>query len=49
MFALCKHPEYQNKILDEFNKEIIQPHFEDQAYDKGQTVSDLNVLDLINY
>lgn len=35
IFALCKHPEYQNKILDELNHEIIQSHFKDEALSKG--------------
>ena len=26
IFALCKHPEYQQRILDEVDTQIIQPH-----------------------
>lgn len=25
IYALCKHPEYQDKILAELEKEIVQP------------------------
>ena len=27
--ALCKHPEYQDKILEELNSKIVRPHIED--------------------
>jgi len=26
IFALCKHPEYQQKILAELDSAIVQPH-----------------------
>lgn len=49
IFALCKHPEYQDKILAELDSEIVQPHLKTLQKSPGEKVADLSVLDLINY
>ena len=49
IFALCKHPEYQQKILDELDTSIIKPYL--QKVDSGSAVkgSERNLLNLLNY
>ena len=53
MIALMKNPEYQTRLLDEFDEEIIQPHLQECAekgeLKKGDDVSDVNILDLISF
>ena len=47
---MCKHPEYQQNLLDELVSQIVNPH-RSQNGDAGreQKLSDLNVLGMINY
>ena len=51
MIALLKNPDYQTKLLKEFDDEIVQPHLQERVTRgelmSGDTVNDINVLDLI--
>jgi len=53
MLMLIKHPEIKQKILDELDSEIIQPHLSELVaagkMTRGGTVSDLDVLNLLNF
>lgn len=53
LVALMKHPEYQDKLLQEFNTEIVQEHLKERVaggeLKSGDTVSDVDILDLINF
>ena len=53
MIALMKNPEYQTRLLNEFDTEIIQPHLQERVskgeLKQGDEVSDINVLDLISF
>ena len=53
IYALCKHPEYQDKILAELEKEIVQPDLQERVkagkLQANESVKDLDVLELINY
>lgn len=53
IFALCKHPEYQQKILDELDEAVIQPHLRELLKNgklqAGEKLSQLDILSLINF
>ena len=53
IFAICKHPEYQQKILDELDEMVIQPHLVELSkqgkLQEGEKLTDLDILSLINY
>lgn len=53
IFALCKLPEYQDKILDELDSVIVQPHLRELMKTgklaKDAKIADLDILSLINY
>ena len=53
--ALIKHPEYQDKLLQEFEEELIKPHFKEEGeknqteLTKGQTREQVDILDMIDF
>lgn len=46
VYALCKHPAYQDKILEELNREIVQPHLKETG---RSATEDMDILSLITY
>lgn len=53
MIALLKNPEYQERLLQEFDEEIVQPHLKELIakgeLKQGEEVKDIDLLDLITF
>ena len=53
MIALLKNPEYQTKLLDEFDNEIVQEYLQERVakgeLKAGSEVSDVDILDLVTF